>query len=53
MASIDYDGARNAIIEQVKKQAPTASPAHLLALAEAFAWAMSPNVSHGGGAPAN
>lgn len=45
----DYDGPRDAILEQIKKQAAgPISLAGLLCLAEAFAWLISPNNPHGG-----
>jgi hypothetical protein len=43
------DEARQAIIDNVAKRAPNASPSYLLLLAEAYAWAVSPGQPHGSG----
>ncbi len=41
--------AQEAILKEIVEKAPSHSPDHILALAEAWAWLQSPNQSHGGG----
>jgi hypothetical protein len=43
------EDAYAAILEAITESAKLASPAQLLALAEALAWLMHPNQPHGGG----
>jgi hypothetical protein len=40
--------AQQAIIDQIAKSAPGASVPNLLRLAEAYAWVVAPNNTHGG-----